>query len=780
MEQWLQKQDHNSGSDCLEITPEMPTGEPTGNLMTTHCNDDDDNLSNCSTGLKMDSHPSPMSNEDTNSVPIVQPIAASNQETSGRQINPSSKKTDPQSGVYYCPLCSFFTYSKQGFSLHLKRHSKASELEIVQSAMLAASGATDLAFKKSYVCNICGKQLSSKCSLARHGLVHSGLKPYRCSVCSAAFTTSGNLSRHMKIHSSAFHAAGISMTSANTVKEQDESDHCCSLCGMMFKNGKGLRMHNFMIHRNRKPDEEIPPLETSKMEVKSEETASMSPAIADSATMAFKPEIPEPVTQTLWSISSHVNKHVNQATTSPFELKPTPNQNLTVNTKVSPVPVVETKSESMNRVKVEVPMPLPTTSNEQTPPPSFPMPNKHAIFTGPWKSAGNISPNKFFGFRANPGSHLIPRHGHVTFSHPGHRMMAPNQSSPMWHPYMPVMQPNWSNYLVTLQNLSRPPIMTQTRENSSPLPTTSPANEDEPLDLSINNKKDTCLEESQETEMDTDDKPLDLSIKTAKVINQDQLKRQPLRVPEKDNLANKNTSSTNSSNTWVSGFQWLKSIAEMSRQKESEKKLSCPECNTGFDEVNSLKIHMHNHKVSPKSRFPPMINGSYISSEDTSPKTPMENSLLQIAQKRTFDNSFSFSSPVPNVNLFASCSNAMVMSTDHGIVNYPNLNSVPFKDSDGKYQCNMCPKRFNIASTLGRHIKYHNLHRPYVCKYCDASFTYRYNCSRHMIKFHSGENNFPCLFCSFQATGADQLDQHVKEMHSNIQKVEEPRDVAMD
>ena len=734
----------------------MPIGEVTNSLNHDSNDEDDDNSSNCSAGLKMDSPPSPMSNEDSKNIPIVQPIAASNQEPSSRQSNPSSKKTDPQSGVYYCPLCSFFTYSKQGFSLHLKRHSKASELEIVQSAMLAASGATDLAFKKSYVCNICGKQLSSKCSLARHGLVHSGLKPYRCSVCSAAFTTSGNLSRHMKIHSSAFHAAGISMTSASTSKDQDDSDHCCSLCGMMFKNGKGLRMHNFMIHRNRKPDEEN--LMDTKMEVKSEENnSSPSPATADSSssTVAMKQESPEPASQTIWSIPSHVDKPVNQANPSPFETKISSSQKLAVN--ISPTPVIETKLDTLPRVKAETSMAL--TSNPSTEPQVFQMSNKqHGIYTGPWKS-GNISPNKFFGFRASPGSPLIPRHSHMAFSHPGHRIMAPNQSSPVWHPYMPVMQPNWSNYLVTLQNLSRPPMMTQSRENPSPLPTTSPG-EDEPLDLSIHNK--TEVSQQEDVEMECEDKPLDLSFKTAKT-NQDQAKSNPLQITEKENfVANKQSLPPNSNNnTWVSGFQWLKSIAEMSRQKESE--------------------NIHSNKIAPRSRFPPMINGSYISPEETSPKMPMENSLLQIAQKRGFDNNFSFSSPVPNVNLFASCSNqAVVMPPEHNIVTYPNLNSVPFKDSDGKYQCNMCPKRFTIASTLGRHIKYHNLHRPYVCKYCDASFTYRYNCSRHMIKFHSGENNFPCLFCAFQATGADQLDQHVKEMHSNIQKVEEPRDVAMD
>lgn len=52
--------------------------------------------------------------------------------------------------------------------------------------------------ENEYVCNLCGKILSSASSLDRHTLVHSGERPYKCNHCSMSFTTNGNMNRHIR------------------------------------------------------------------------------------------------------------------------------------------------------------------------------------------------------------------------------------------------------------------------------------------------------------------------------------------------------------------------------------------------------------------------------------------------------------------------------------------------------------------------------------------------------------------------------------------------------
>ena len=711
---------------------------------------------------------------------VVKPMPASNgsvtiSSPSSRPPVPSARKTDPQSSVFYCPLCSFFTYSKQGFSLHLKRHSKASEIEIVQSAMMAASGHTDLSYRKNYVCNICGKQLSSKCSLARHGLVHSGLKPYRCSVCSAAFTTSGNLSRHMKIHSTAFQAAGIAMSSA-TSTEPDESDHTCSLCGMMFKNSKGLRMHNFMIHRTRKPDDANPETYTdSPMDVKNENDDSeneISRLISDATSEVINNTITEtkrkspspkpenwPLTTNEHIIKHEVEQTVKSLSTSNVTVKKVRQKKISMPVNEAPTPKIltpqgyeELTTENIVRQTVEQYAPTQPQQVKQEP---------QSLVRPQMAHTGLLAVR-----------HQQPRN--VNFAHlhgPPRVLASATPSGTIWHPYMPVFQPQptWNNYLIALQNVPRTTTPTQYHimAHSHRIKQEQKETPQEPLDLSITSQ--TVIQNQQTRGNDehqfSKDEPLDLSMKT-----------QPEKEPASPSPSI-DRSQAQSNNTWVSGFQWLKSIAEMSKQKDMGKKFQCSECQLQFDNMDSLNIHLTSHRMKRPKHSPT------IAEERKMYESPIN--VHQAHRRQVDGHQFPFVPAVPNVNLFATQTNCGIIApgshpTTIGINLPSTINPATYKDGDGKFQCNMCPKRFTVASSLSRHIKYHNLHRPYVCKYCDASFTYRYNCSRHMIKFHSCEKHFPCLFCTFQATNAYQLDEHVQLMHPNVKQIDEPQDVPMD
>ena len=52
--------------------------------------------------------------------------------------------------------------------------------------------------KGLFVCDVCGKHLSSPKSLKRHKESHTRVQPYSCNVCGVKFTLIYNLIRHQK------------------------------------------------------------------------------------------------------------------------------------------------------------------------------------------------------------------------------------------------------------------------------------------------------------------------------------------------------------------------------------------------------------------------------------------------------------------------------------------------------------------------------------------------------------------------------------------------------
>ena len=54
--------------------------------------------------------------------------------------------------------------------------------------------------KEHFTCNVCHKTFSTKGTMARHIIIHTGQKPIKCNFCEKAFTQQHHLERHMRIH----------------------------------------------------------------------------------------------------------------------------------------------------------------------------------------------------------------------------------------------------------------------------------------------------------------------------------------------------------------------------------------------------------------------------------------------------------------------------------------------------------------------------------------------------------------------------------------------------
>ncbi|XP_039859788.1 endothelial zinc finger protein induced by tumor necrosis factor alpha-like [Simochromis diagramma] len=96
----------------------------------------------------------------------------------------------------------------------------------------------------STVCDVCGKVMKNKSSLARHSFIHTGKKPFACHLCELRFNRRDNLQHHLN----RLHPDGV----AKREKQRQVQAWLCAVCGKTFSCRSRLKTHE-VIHSGVKP-----------------------------------------------------------------------------------------------------------------------------------------------------------------------------------------------------------------------------------------------------------------------------------------------------------------------------------------------------------------------------------------------------------------------------------------------------------------------------------------------------------------------------------------------
>ncbi|KAM4718697.1 zinc finger Y-chromosomal protein 1-like isoform 1-T2 [Anableps anableps] len=96
----------------------------------------------------------------------------------------------------------------------------------------------------STVCDVCGKVMKNKSSLARHSFIHTGKKPFACHLCELRFNRRDNLQHHL----SRLHPDGA----VRRQKRPLPPAWLCAVCGKTFSCRSRLKTHE-VIHSGVKP-----------------------------------------------------------------------------------------------------------------------------------------------------------------------------------------------------------------------------------------------------------------------------------------------------------------------------------------------------------------------------------------------------------------------------------------------------------------------------------------------------------------------------------------------
>ncbi|GAA6234202.1 zinc finger protein 708-like [Lates japonicus] len=96
----------------------------------------------------------------------------------------------------------------------------------------------------STVCDVCGKVMKNKSSLARHSFIHTGKKPFACHLCDLRFNRRDNLQHHLN----RLHPNGV----AKLEKQREAQAWLCAVCGKTFSCRSRLKTHE-VIHSGVKP-----------------------------------------------------------------------------------------------------------------------------------------------------------------------------------------------------------------------------------------------------------------------------------------------------------------------------------------------------------------------------------------------------------------------------------------------------------------------------------------------------------------------------------------------
>ena len=147
--------------------------------------------------------------------------------------------TNPR--TYLCDLCGKNCVSLCSLRSHLKVHRKTFHCTICGSTF---SNSDELrlhmrihADELPFVCDVCQRSFAQESMLMMHLTVHSGIKPFACVICSRSFSTNGHLKQHMKEH---------------TTTLRKKKHFKCGICSFQCSHRSQLVVHN-RIHTGERP-----------------------------------------------------------------------------------------------------------------------------------------------------------------------------------------------------------------------------------------------------------------------------------------------------------------------------------------------------------------------------------------------------------------------------------------------------------------------------------------------------------------------------------------------
>lgn len=159
---------------------------------------------------------------------------------------------------YTCRVCNEGFATLGAVLSHRKKHTK----EEVENSIRQQTGTADDPEQVAYKCEVCGKLLAKKESLAIHTRSHTGEKPFECGVCGKKLSNKGSLSYHMRSfhtgerpHTCQYCGEGFLSREARLVHERihtGEKPYICSVCGMGFRCSSNLAQHS-RVHSEARP-----------------------------------------------------------------------------------------------------------------------------------------------------------------------------------------------------------------------------------------------------------------------------------------------------------------------------------------------------------------------------------------------------------------------------------------------------------------------------------------------------------------------------------------------
>ena len=113
---------------------------------------------------------------------------------------------------------------------------------------------------RSHQCDLCPQSFYRRSTLTNHIRIHTGDRPHHCNLCKSSYKTSGDLSSHQRVHFEKDRwtfpcvECDKSFTSKSSLKRHSlqhtgESPFKCKFCEKRFKQGVHARVHEKSVHK---------------------------------------------------------------------------------------------------------------------------------------------------------------------------------------------------------------------------------------------------------------------------------------------------------------------------------------------------------------------------------------------------------------------------------------------------------------------------------------------------------------------------------------------------